>query len=399
MPNEVEVLQKSQDLQFIQSDLFGRVKTSLARPQFTYQNEYNKGDVQWAEKLTATGTATHDATDATVNLTVAADGDKVIRQTRKYMRYFSGKTLSAIMTWYTDAIPENVVFRAGYFDGDNGVYFERTSVTEFLCMRSGGVDIKVPRAQWNKNIFLGYNFNKSTIFQVSLQWLGVGNVQCIFEKNDGSLVVAHVFENVGSVESTYMRTANLPVRYEVEAIGPIDDPYTAKQICSAVSFEDGGCGDISAYEHGVANGVTAVPVTTRRTVLAVRPKLTYNGIENRSDARVRAVELVAGSNDAFWELVYNPTFTGTPTWNSVNDNSTLEFSVNATTITGGVVVRSGYVTSGGGQVRNLVGRDISTNYPLALDIDGSNPTSYAIVCTSFTGTSNINASMELQEIY
>lgn len=382
-----------------QFDLFGRVRVASARSQFTYQNEYNEGDVQWGEALTGTATAAHDATDATVDLTVAAEDDKVIRQTRKYMRYFSGKELTAILTWYTGAMPANVAFRAGYFDGDNGVYFERTSAGEFLCLRSGGVDTKVARANWNGSKFNSYNFDKSTIFRVSLQWLGVGNVQCGFEETDGTITGAHVFQNVGKVESTYMRTANLPIRYEVEATGAITADYTAKQICSAVTYEDGGCDGLSAYEHAAANGITAVAVTTRRCVLAVRPKLLLGGITNRADAIIRSVDLVAASNDAYWELVYNPTFAGTPTWTSVNDNSSLEYSVDATTITDGITVKSGFVISGGGQTRNIIGREIASNYPMALDIAGANPIAYAVICTSFTGTSNVNAAVELREIY
>ena len=35
-------------------ELFGRLRTSLSSPQFTYQNEYNKGEAQWVEKITGT---------------------------------------------------------------------------------------------------------------------------------------------------------------------------------------------------------------------------------------------------------------------------------------------------------------------------------------------------------
>ena len=35
----------------------------------------------------------------------------------------------------------------------------------------------------------------------------------------------------------------------------------------------------------------------------------------------------------------------------------------------------------------------------ALDVDGANPTNYALVCTAFTGTSSINGAFSLREIY
>lgn len=389
------------------TELFGRQKVTMANPQFTYQNEYNKGDSQWVEKLEGTGTATHSPTDATVDLTVAAEDDSVIRQTRKYMRYYSGKTLRVIMTFRAASLPENTTFRAGYFDAQNGVFFKRTSAGNFVVLRSGGVDAEVAQANWSGDNLDGtgpsgvtVNFDKVQIFQINLQWLGVGNVALGFEINNGQMITVHTFENVGIKDTTYMRTANLPIRYELVAeTGFTGDAYTAKQICAESSIEDGGCCEVSAYQHGIGNGITSKSVSTRAVVLAIRPKEEFNSLENRATVLPSGIDIVTGTNNIYWELVWNPTYAGTPTWTSAGDNSTVEYSVDATTITGGVVIATGYATSGSGNTRAAIARSLSTNYPLALDVDGTNPTSLALVATSFTGTAVVNSAINWQEVY
>jgi len=387
-------------------DLFGRLKTTMKSPQFTYQNEYNKGEAQWVEKVVGTATATHNPTNATVYLTVNAEGDKIIRQTRQYFRYYSGKTLSTTLTWWVPALPPLIVFRAGYFENENGIFFAKRSTGLFLCLRNNGVDIEVPRAEWDDRLDKTgpsrqvFDFDKSTIFQINLQWLGVGDVQCIIEASDGTLIPIYTFRNVGVVESTYMRTANLPIRYELEAETGFTGTFTVEQICSELGTEDGDCYGVSSYPHTISNGTTAVSVTTTRsTVLAFRPKETFNGIINRATTLMKTLEVVTAISDIYWELVYNPTYAGTPTWNSVNNDSTLQFTTNATTITGGIPISSGYGVSARGQIKILVSRNVSSNYPLGLDIDGLNPTSIALVATSFSGTAVVNVAIDVEEVY
>lgn len=382
-------------------DLFGRVKTVSLNPQFTYQNEYNKGDIQWNEKIAGTATATHNSTDSTVDLTVNAASDSVIRQTKRYMRYYSGKTSTTTMTFYTGVMEPNTEFLAGYFDNDNGIFLERDDTTEYVVLRSSGVDQRVPRSEWNKSTLPEFSFDKSIILQINLQWLGVGVGQVIIERPDGELVEIHRFKGSGFVESTYMRTANLPIRYEFRATADFTgDPASVKQICAANGFEDGGCGIISNYRHTANNGISPAAVTTtKRAVLAIRPKATFGDLTNRAQIIPSALDIMVASGDIQWELVYNPTLTGTPTWTSADDESTVEYSADVETYTGGVVIQSGFIASGSGNARVSQSANVQANYPLALDIDGLNPTSMVLVARSLSGTADVSAAIGFEETY
>lgn len=382
-------------------DLFGRLKITALNPQFTYQNEYNKGDLQWVEKITGTATATHDPTDATVNLVVSAASDSIVRQTRRYLRYYSGKTSSTTMTFYTGPMADNTVFQAGQFDDDNGVFFERDATTEYIVLRSSGVEQKIARANWNLDHMRGFDFDKSVILQINLQWLGVGVAQVVFETPEGALIAAHRFKGSGFVESTYMRTANLPIRYQFGATAEFTgDPATAKQICAANGFEDGGSGVISNYRHTANTGISPVSATTtKRAIIAIRPKATFNSLTNRSQIVPVSIDIMTGSADIQWDLVYNPTLTGSPTWASADDESTVEYSDDVNTYTGGVVIQSGFIASGSGNTRVAQSANVSANYPLALDVDGLNPTTLVLVARSLSGTATVSAAIGFEEVY
>ena len=386
----------------VSTDLFNRLKVTMLNPQFTYQNEYDKGDLQWVEKLVGTGISEHDATDATVNLTVSAAGDKVVRQTRRYLRYFSGKSSQTTMTWFTGSMDAYTIFRAGYFDNSNGAFFERDWETEYIVLRSEGKTTKrIPRSDWNGDTFDSFDFDKSTIFQINLQWLGVGVVQVLFEIPSGEIVVAHTFEGSGAVDSTYMRTANLPIRYELEAVdGFQGDPSFVKQICASNGFEDGGCGDISKYRHTVNTGIAPVAVgTTQRAVIAVRPKAIFKDLVNRADVRPSEFDLLVGGANIHYTILFNPTLTGTVTWVSAGENSPMEYSVNVNTFEGGERIRSGFVAAGSGNTRTAFSSSVQDNYPLGLDVDGNTPTCMVIVAQSFSGTANVSAAIGFEEVY
>jgi hypothetical protein len=382
-------------------DLFGRLKVSMMNPQFTYQNEYNKGQIQWVEKIAGTGAAAHDPLDSTVNLAVSAASDKIIRQTRKYFRYFSGKASQATMTFYTGAMTAGTIFRCGYFDDDNGVFFERDATTEYIVLRSSGVDQKKPKDEWNGNKFPGFDFDKSVIMQINLQWLGVGVAQVVFEKPDGEIIVAHDFLGSGAVESTYMRTANLPMRYEFEATESFaGDTATAKQICCAYGVEDGSCGEVSKYRHTANNGITPASVTTtKRAILAIRPKLLFNSLTNRADISLSDVDLLVGGQNIQYELVYNPTLTGTINWSSADDQSTVEYSTDVSAYSGGIVIQSGFAAAGAGNTRIQSKTNVQQNYPLGLDVDGADQTTFVLVARSFASTATVSAAFGFEEIY
>jgi hypothetical protein len=153
------------------------------------------------------------------------------------------------------------------------------------------------------------------------------------------------------------------------------------------------------------NGITQVAVTTRRAVLSIRPLATVGPSSkvNRIPIIPEAFTLLVGTNDCLWEIVHDPTFTGTPVWTSADAQSGVEYSIHADAalgaITNGHVVESGYQGAGAGAVRiGIVQAGLLNKLPITLDMSGANPQAFSIVCTSRTGTSNVLSSLTWKEI-
>jgi hypothetical protein len=82
----------------------------------------------------------------------------------------------------------------------------------------------------------------------------------------------------------------------------------------------------------------------------------------------------------------------------------MEFDTASTTITGGVVIESGYVpATGANRAVGSIISQTSNRLPLALEIDGTHPTTpltdvMSIVVTSVGGASDVGSQMSWKEI-
>lgn len=389
-----------------QYDAFGRLRIAAPVSQFSYQNQYNKGTLVWNEKIGGSGEVSHDADSSTVSLkTLGNEGDSVIRQTREYYRYSPGKSLLILATFQAADLNAGSVKQIGYFDDDNGIFLKLTGTEPSLVLRSSSsgsvVETEVQQEDWNNDRLDGtgksemrIDFTKSQIMAIDVQWLGVGSVRVAFEI-DSTLFIAHEFKNANNITKTYMTSANLPIRYEISGTATSE----LRQICSSVITEKVTENDLAYYTSTANNGATPIAVTTRRPVLSVRPKATFNSIVNRAKVELERIQILTSTNPCIWELVYGGTLTGSPSWTSCGDNSTVEFDVAATGITGGDVIDSGYSADGAGNAIQQIQESINSLYAMVLDVDGANPIGFSLVLTSVSGTSNNYASISMREFY
>lgn len=384
-----------------QMDAFGRMPVSDPVTLFDSSLQYNDQPLLW--ETVGDGTATHVPVKSAVQM-IVTEGQSVIRQSRPYIRYQPGKSQLILMTGVLGAPTASVTKRIGYFDDDNGIYFELTVDGLFICKRSkvSGtvVSTRIPlsacEAPWPREID-DIDTEKAQIFFIDLEWLGVGSVRCGLVI-DGAFHVLYKFNHANSVSSVYMTTANLPVRYEmVSATGSADDMY---QICTSVQSE-GGFQEELGFPFSANNGTTGIDVTTRRAILSIRPKGTFNSIVNRATIRPEAVTLYVTTAPALYEIVYGGTIGGTPVFTGVGDNSCVQYDTQGTTVSGGEVLESGYIVTGGagGTARGGASVQLLSKLPLVLDSAGQNPIALSVVLTGIGGTATCYASMMWRELY
>ena len=375
-------------------DAFGRIRMSDPFTLFDSQNRYAK-DSQFDEALTGSGTATHVANEGVVDMDVTtASGDKVIRQSKRRFPYQPGKSLLAMATFVMGAAQTNLRQRVGYFDTDNGVFLQLDDDELSFVLRSyvtGSVSDtrKVAKSSWNVDKFDGtgpskltLDITKAQIVFFDFEWLGVGSVRCGFVIN-GKLYLAHVFHNANSVSTTYMTTAILPVRYEIEAKAAISSAAKLKQICSTVISEGG-------YQQKTALSWARMTTDTALST-SFEPLVSIRLNASRLGAVVIPARftLLPQTSPADFEfaLIKNTTLTGASYTTGTFAN--VDFDVAATALSGGIIVDQGYLSSSN-QSGGAFEQSEVYNFDLQLGVTiGGTSDVYTLAARGLSGTPDI----------
>jgi hypothetical protein len=346
------------------TDAFGRLQVSNPYTLFDSQNRY-AADNQFNTATTGTGTTSFLSNEAAVKMEVTSGGaGSVIRQSYRSMPYQPGKGLLVLATFVMDSNNSvNLTQRVGYYNDQNGVFFQRIDGTFSFVLRSyvtGSVsDARtVNQSSWNGDKLDGtgpsgltLDPTKAQILWMDFEWLGVGSVRCGFIIN-GVFILCHTFNNANEITSVYMTTAILPMRYEIVSTTAI--AASLKQICCTVISEGG-------YEQASIDHVA------RRTSI-------FNNIDTAANFYpIVSIRLASGRLGAVvlpnriqfqpttlqnYEiaLIKNPTLTGATWAATVPSDSNVEYDVAATAISAaGTIVQTGYIanTGGGGQTSTL----------------------------------------------
>lgn len=396
-------------------DAFQRLRVSQATSLFDTSFEYSIDDHEWTTSVAASGAVSLSTVSGMVSLDVSsATTSSALLQSLRYHRYQPGKSQLVLMTGIVGAGVDGVTKRLGYFDANNGIFLEQVGTTSLNIVRrtdtSGSVyDWSVPQASWNIDTLQGtgvsgktLNIDKTNILLIDFQWLGVGRVRVGFDI-DGVVCYAHEFLNAGSLDVPYMRTPNLPIRYQILKTSGASTGSLKAICCSVVS--EGGI-EFTNADNFAVSATTGRTVATRRAILSIRPKATFGGLVNRG--RIDPVStsvLGTGTNIVtLIEFVYNPTLqtsSGSLTWTSANASSIVEYSVhgdaNAGAFTGGDVIDS-FIISGTVQQRSNQLSAVLAKFPLVLDINGANPKVFSIAATDISGNATVYGTMAWNEV-
>ena len=346
-------------------DLFGRLKVSQPFTLFDSTHRYSQ-DGDFDDVILGAGSTvgiiTHQST-ATLGIGTTA-GCSIVRESKRVFSYQPGKALQVFQTFVMASPKANLTQRVGYASSTNGVVLEQATdstgiTTVYWVMRTerSGIstEIKVPQSEWNIDTYDGVgvgttsknssghrlDLSMAQIMFTEYEWLGVGAVRCGFVNKDGNFHITHIFNHANTINSTYMTTATLPVRYEILNTGVTTSTSTMKQICVSIQSNGG-------YEKRVASDVARqdalvlVASTTFIPLVSIRLKA------GREDAVILPNQINAlpdSATSVYYEvaLIKNATLSGGSWVNSSSPN--VEQNTTATSMSGGTVVRAEYISS------------------------------------------------------
>ena len=317
-------------------------------------NKYGIDEYEWAQTSSIAGGIAAVPARAAIRLTTAATSGGFAKiRTNTYYRYQSGRGQRILQTCVHDAATTDQVRRWGYFDDNDGLFWQASGSTFGFVRRTSTsgvpVDNFIPQSAFNIDKFDGtgvsqqnLDLTKGNIYEMDFQWLGVGNVNLFING-----LPVHQISNPNTLNVVYMKTAVLPISVEVVNNDVVTSGTGFEYICTNVTSEGGQ----APPQYGNAAGRTALKTAITNAaqplpVFAVRLSATFNEQANRAIVLPKHLSLYAesvGVTRCNFFVVVNPaTITGA-VWTAVDTTSSVaEFDQTATAYTGGQVIWNGF---------------------------------------------------------
>ncbi len=325
-------------------DAFGNLRVSGATILGGYEYTQDPMEDLFYTTTATGGAVAHNIASSSLTLsTTAANGSSVSRTTNRYHYYQPGVGTLIINTVYlNDTGKTGNVRRWGYYDDNNGVYWELDETELHVVIRSSTtgapLETHVSRNSWNGDKLDGTGLSgftidvtKANFYWIDFAWLGVGTVRFGVLAPDGSRIVCHTFRNPNANVAPYMATATLPVRFENINTAPTSGASELSLICSAVYSES--VTDYTYWRFADIE-VTNKTITTDTPIVSARSAVTINGgVTNRVTTYPETLSVYVAGGDAKITLWYDPVLTGA-TWALAGD-TTLEGDNAATSLAAG----------------------------------------------------------------
>lgn len=388
---------------------FGNIRVAEPTVIGDLINTYGFNSVEWDRRLVGSATSSFDA-DLSANIirvTGSASGSSACLRTNTYFRYRAGQDLRLKQTVHVSGgvhVSQSIDW--GFFDDSDGIMWRRSSGTTKIVVRSSTTgtptETSVEQASWNVDRMDGsgsslvaLDTSLQNIYETDFQWLGAGSIRSFV---NGHLV--NVIENSNLRARPYMRTARLPLSYEVKNYG-VADSGSLHQVCASVEIV-GRDSAPSRETFGTANDADINVTTTGRPIMSIRPAASFMGETNRTTVLPAllnlSVESSVPSRVAF-RVIVNGTLTSA-SFGAPYSDSSIERDVSATAVTGGLLIIRSFLSS------------VSDSKELSL-VDLFNAASRKLRQSAFTGsldtmtifaqnisagTSNVRASVTWHEV-
>lgn len=344
-----------------QLDSFGMLKVSRSFPSAYYTHENLLNDSQYV--ALNNGSVVHDHQTSQIHLNIDTTANSIAGiTTNRYHKYYPGFASLVIMSCNVSSAGQaNNVKRWGYYDDNDGLFFELNGTTLYVVIRSSTsgspVDTKIARASWNGDHVDGseqltnlsgveLDLSKANIYWIDFQWLGSGRVQFGMWNPSGGRITFHTFENQNKNVVPYMRTASLPFKVENFNTGVTSSPSQFSIICTsimtAVEAIDTQLNVSKPRSFTIPSSVTINDTST--PVCYARPKLiTAGGEVNRYFIIPKTINVYVTNNPILLEVKKGSNVTAS--WTSIS-NTNVEYSTAGTVNSAGPTVYSTILDTG-----------------------------------------------------
>ena len=391
-------------------DGFGRIRVSNPFTLFDSSNQYRNNEKFSYNYYGAGATGSFDATTSVQSLTVSGSNTSVIAEAKRVCSYQPGKSLLVMCSFApNETIVSGVTQRVGYFTATNGVYFQIDGPTASVNVLDNGVTTSVLQSNWNQDMLNGSgpsgitaDWTKAQLLYICIEWLGVGTVEVGFVANQ-QFIPVHKFWGMNSYTTTYMQSANLPVRYELFTSSS-PSTGTLKQICSTVISEGGYQGTSTKNYFNLWDQTVNTKSVSSTTVWTPIFSMSLNTGCLNAIVIPSQVDLFLTTNGTIqYKLALNGVLSGASWTGAAYDSSVVvDYSATSITFNGNTkILDMNFVTSSN-QAKSILSSSASDfNFQLGRSLSGLNTYTSDVltVCAvSLGGTTSVTGDIGWWEI-
>lgn len=336
-------------------------------------------------------------------------GQYLIRQTKLWHSYYSGKSQFIEMTFDTFGLQSGVRKLLGYYSSGttppydtnyDGFWLLSNGVTNeyrLVIRRSGTLTYSVPMSAWiGYEAVKNYDWNNFTVIAFDFLWLG-GATFRMWIKTSRGFELLHEIVHAGTQPDVFIHAPTQPLRYEIKSTDGTGD---LRMICSTVATE-GATNNLGIIRsvYTPFTGITLPVVGTEYPVLAVRGASASNLLEVQLLTQDVWASVQSTADQILWTVQINPALSGLG--GDLNftqlDNSAIEYAINdvgAEVVTQGTVIASGVLSYG--QLlptQSLYDNALSWH---GIKIDGTRDI-YVITATPLLNPTTVAAGMNVKE--
>lgn len=363
-------------------------------------------------KITGSGAINLNTQRAAIVLSnTTANGDSAAWETKQVIRYTVGKGHVVSISATVGAGKSGLTKRWGYFSDTNGWYFSQEDNINYVVKRSNvsgsTVDTKIAQSSWNLDKLDGtgpsginWNFSNGGVYIIEFTWHGNGLIR-FGVQYEGKNVYVHQLMEDNQAQYVSVRNPVQPVK--VEIVNTNTTASSSEFNLHAVSANKYGFQEVEPVAQFSASrnfNEKGMVDNAYRPLIAIRPKLLFNGRVNRVLIRPTNFTVYSDSQPLYIRVWLNPTTVTAASWVNVDNQSSVEYDISATAISGGTLIYEDYVAAG---VSILSGSTSNTNtggiahYVLGLNIDATIADTLFIEARSLGGGSNTTAAIRWEE--
>lgn len=330
-------------------DMFGRLRFAEPYEKFAVACDKSEQPDHYENITVNGGNTTYQKNKASVLMNVASGGDEVIRQS-KYIRYIPSKSQQIFITGNFNGSIANGTKRMGYFDDENGLFFQVDSTGLSIGRRTSATgataNIITPQSEWTAEDKLdgfgdsGIELDITTqqVFVITFGWLGSAGVRFGVIINGVEHVLHEIFPS-NDLTVPFMQTGSLPIRWELISVS---GGANMTATCASVLSEGG------ANERGKRASVSTGATGNQINSGAIYPLISIRLKDEYKRARIRLKEysaLVNGSAD-YELLIFMNAGLSNYSWNSASEGVEFDISSNQPITSVGLTLHSDYGKGG-----------------------------------------------------